>query len=55
MVVTPCVLSLAPNGALGTTGKAARDILKACFEIDRTMVGIWRGSTHLDEDERKDE
>lgn len=28
MVVTPCVLSLAPNrvGSLRTTGKAARDI-----------------------------
>lgn len=53
MVATPCMLWLAPNGALRTTGKAARDILKVCFEIDKTEVEKWPGGTYLNGDERR--
>lgn len=51
----PPFASGSSNGALRTTGKAARDILKACFEIDRTLVGMWPESTYLDGDKRKAE
>ena len=52
-VVTPCVQWVAPNGALRTAGKAARDILNACFEVDGTVVGRWPRGLYLNGDVRK--
>lgn len=53
MFVTPCVQWLDPDGSLRTRGKAARDILNACFEIDKTLMEKWPGGTYLNGDKRK--
>lgn len=48
MVVTPCVLWVAPNGALRTAEKAARDILSACFEVDGAVAESWPRGLYFD-------
>ncbi|MCJ1346906.1 hypothetical protein MMC31_005126 [Peltigera leucophlebia] len=53
MIATPIVLWLAPNGALRTAGKAARDILNACFEVDGPVAGSWPRCLYLNGDVRK--
>ena len=43
---------VAPNGTFRTTGKAARDILNACFKVDG-IVGRWPKGLYLNGDVKK--
>lgn len=51
--MTPFMQWIAPNGALRTAEKAARDILNASFEVDGTVVGRWPKGLYLNGDVRK--